>query len=306
MIVEASPMTAQIVFGVPTEWASCGRLSVDVTCDGPSLHARASWLGTKGAIAMGELRGGGHSLVVEILGDPARTVALRIGGKSATLTYDRALLGFLPYALNAEAMSLEVRQGSVDIEQAEVGAPSWPIVAVGDSQIHQGLVLEGLRTRGAPSIVNAGRAGGDTSMAIARFESDALKTGARTALLWMGSNDMEYAKRRGGEYRDGIATARENLDAMMRRLVARDVRIGMMGALPRAGLTEILELNGVLEELAAEHDARWWNPYEVLHARGGKLDMRLSDGLHPNADGAEKLAEWLAGQGVVEWMIRST
>jgi lysophospholipase L1-like esterase len=209
-------------------------------------------------------------------------------------------LPFRPYAVMTDELHFETT-GSARLEriEARVGARRAPVVALGDSQIHQGRVLEELRERGAPRIINSGRAAGSSEGALGRLESDVLTFSPKHLLLWVGSNDLRRAEAAGKPASDGIAPALANIEKIVSVCQMRGIHCHAVGALPR-GETAVLEFNERLKDLAGRLSFDFYNPYEVLLRRGDKMDIRLSDGLHPNAEGAKMLADWFQEQGLIE------
>jgi len=231
------------------------------------------------------------------------------GGNIALGNYWHAL-PFRPYPVLGDELRVEVRRSPtappgaepdvvVEHVQAEVAAPRGINVALGDSQIHAGLVASALRKLSAPGMVISGKAGGDSAGALARMATDVFPFKPRHLLLWVGSNDIGYAEADGRGAEAGIATALANIDEIVGEAQSRGIECHLLGALPR-GMPIIREFNRRLALLAGSRRAGFHDAYEVLHRRNDKMDLRYSDGLHPNADGAELLAKHFAEQGLVD------
>jgi lysophospholipase L1-like esterase len=210
-------------------------------------------------------------------------------------------LGYRPYAVTAQEVVVAAGGAArIGAWGGRVGARPAPVVAFGDSQLHAGRVLEQLARRGLPPHTNAGQAGGDTTGGLARLRSDLLALRPTHALFWLGSNDFGYARARGEEPGGAMEATLTHLGDLMREAWDAAITPVMIGALPRGGEPIIREFNSRLGTLAGRMGAAFFDPYEVLHRRHDKQDIRLSDGLHPNDAGASKLADWFAEAGLIE------
>lgn len=135
------------------------------------------------------------------------------------------------------------------------------------------------------SVMNAG-VSGDTS------------SGGRARLEWMLSGlsqspDLVVLEFGGNDALRGIepSITKDNLDAMLRVLIERDIPILLVGmrAPPNMGRAYEEEFNGIFPALAAEHNV----PLYPFFLDGVALypDLKLGDGIHPNREGVGVIVE---------------
>ncbi|MEX2519146.1 MAG: arylesterase [Paracoccaceae bacterium] len=166
------------------------------------------------------------------------------------------------------------------------------IVALGDSLTHgYGLPAEDgfvpqlevwLHANGAPDavIVNAGVSGDTTAGGQARL-AWSLGDGADALIVELGGNDLLRAI--------DPASSRENIDAILREAAVRDLPVLLTGM--RAPLNYGPEFKAAFDaiypELAAEYGALY-DPF-FLEGLVGAPQLFQPDGIHPNAEGVERL-----------------
>jgi acyl-CoA thioesterase-1 len=172
-------------------------------------------------------------------------------------------------------------------------AESFRIVGFGDSlmagyQLDAGQsfpdVLEReLRARGHDVVItNAGVSGDTTSGGLARLDWS-VPDETDLVILELGANDMLR----------GIdpATTEANLDAMITRLAERDIDIVLAGMLaaPNLGADFAEAYNAVFPRLAERHELVLY-PF-FLDGVAADAGMLLEDGMHPSAEGVERMVE---------------
>ena len=190
-------------------------------------------------------------------------------------------------------------------DQPEVGAPpaaartgdlppaaDFRIVAFGDSltagyglslelaypaRLQERLELAGYRAH----VVNAGVSGETTAGGLRRIDW-ALEGDVQVLILALGGND--------GLRGLPVEQMRDNLAHMIS--AARDsgaqVLLAGMEAPPNFGADYAERFRGVFEQLAAEHDVVFV-PF-LLEGVAGVAGLNQADGIHPNAEGADRVA----------------
>jgi acyl-CoA thioesterase-1 len=143
-----------------------------------------------------------------------------------------------------------------------------------------------LRARGvAVEVRNAG-VSGDTSRAGLERLDWAVPEGTDAVILELGANDAL----RGIE----PAETRANLAAILQRLRQRRIAVLIAGmrAPPNLGGQYAQAFNRIFPELAAEYGAALY-PF-LLEGVAADPALNQADGMHPNAAGADRIAERLA------------
>jgi acyl-CoA thioesterase-1 len=172
-------------------------------------------------------------------------------------------------------------------------SPRPRIVFLGDSltaglglpadQSYPALIGKKLKDRGYPhEVVNAGISG-DTSAGGARRLDWSLEGDVRVLVLALGANDGLR-----GLPPDDL---KKNLAAMLDRAAARGIPVILAGmeAPPNNGADYTRAFRGVYAELAKKHRVRFI-PF-LLQGVAGDPSLNQADGIHPNARGAEIVAE---------------
>lgn len=133
---------------------------------------------------------------------------------------------------------------------------------------------------GPVEVVNAGVSGDTTSGGLARLDWS-IGPEADAVLLELGANDALR----------GVAPdiARANLDAMLTRLGERGLPVLLAGMYaPRNwGDDYVAAFEGMYPDLSEKHGAPLY-PF-FLEGVAGDPSLNQDDGIHPNADGVEKL-----------------
>lgn len=129
-------------------------------------------------------------------------------------------------------------------------------------------------------IINAGVSGDTTSGGLERLEWT-ISEGADGFILELGANDML----RGLEPK----LVRQNLDAILKNLEARRITVLVAGMLasPTFGASYRTNFDRIYPELAAQYKARLY-PF-FLEGVMGDSSLVMADGLHPNANGIDKI-----------------
>jgi acyl-CoA thioesterase I len=159
-----------------------------------------------------------------------------------------------------------------------------PANAAFPAVLERELAAQGIAAR----VVNAGVSGDTTAAGLQRlaFTLDGLERNPDLAIVGLGANDVLR----------GIppAEARRNLQAILDELKRRGIKVMLTGMLaPRNyGSEYVAEFERIYPELAEQYDAE----LDPFFLEGVITDRRLllPDGLHPNAQGIERIARRLA------------
>lgn len=131
-------------------------------------------------------------------------------------------------------------------------------------------------------VANAGVSGDTTSGGLERLDWSA-PDGTELVILELGGNDALR----------GISPAisRDNLDKMLTRLKERNIRVVLAGMLapPSMGKDYEAAFNPLFTELATKH-AVPLIPF-FLEGVAGQAALQLSDRIHPNRAGVDKMVE---------------
>ena len=190
-------------------------------------------------------------------------------------------------ALTASGPPAEARDSRLD---ASASGPR--VIAFGDSltaglglspeeaypaRLQERLTSAGYRLR----VVNAG-VSGETSAGGLRRLDWALEGDVRVLILALGGND--------GLRGLPVDQMKDNLSQTIAAAHARGAQVLLAGmeAPPNFGTAYTDEFRGVFAELAAEHDIVFV-PF-LLEGVAGVPELNQSDGIHPNARGAERVA----------------
>ena len=201
------------------------------------------------------------------------------------------LIGILPVACGSPASStLEVRKQNVSQVQGEIPL----VVAFGDSltaglglssyEAYPALLQERLdESEIQLQVVNAGVSGDTTAGGLRRI-SWVLGENSRVQvlILALGGND--------GLRGLPVDQMKDNLSQMISTAQARGVRVLLAGmrAPPNFGTGYTEQFQSVFEELSEEYDVVFL-PF-LLDGVAGVSEFNQSDGIHPNALGAERVA----------------
>ena len=187
---------------------------------------------------------------------------------------------------------------------AEPAASRPRIVFLGDSltaglglsqaQSYPSLIAERLDREGAGvDVVNAGISG-DTAAGGRRRLNWALDGDVRVLVLGLGAND--------GLRGNPVASMKENLQAIIREAKSRGITVLLLGmeAPPNFGPEYTAEFRAAFRDLAREEDVAFV-PF-FLNGVAGVPALNQPDGLHPNADGAARVADtvWEALEPIVD------
>ncbi len=152
-------------------------------------------------------------------------------------------------------------------------------------EAYPALIQEKIDSAGLPHrVINAG-VSGETSAGALRRVDWLLRQPFQVLVLETGANDML----RGFD----VDTTRANLQAIIDRIEAArpDAQIVLAGmlALPNLGSEYVREFRRIYPELAERNDLPLV-PF-LLEGVGGVSDLNLPDGIHPNAEGHQRIAE---------------
>ena len=207
-----------------------------------------------------------------------------------------------------ERASNQQRPGSAAPPTAdEDGRPK--IVALGDSltaglglmesQAYPALLQQKIDADGyAFEVVNAG-VSGDTSAGGLRRLDWALEGDDRVLILALGAND--------GLRGLPVADMKQNLSRIIERAKEEDIVVVLAGmeAPPNYGADYTVAFRRVYPDLAKEHGVRLL-PF-LLDNVAGDTALNQSDGIHPNARGAQVIADgiWVVLQPVLDQLTTS-
>nr|WP_041545647.1 MULTISPECIES: arylesterase [Chelativorans] len=140
-----------------------------------------------------------------------------------------------------------------------------------------------LRERGHEvTVANAGVSGDTTSGGLSRLDWS-VPDGTDLVILELGANDMLR----------GVAPAstEKNLEEIITRLKARDIRILLVGmyAAPNLGPDYQQAFNSIYPRLAEKHELPLV-PF-FLEGVAGNASLQLADGMHPNAQGIDLMVK---------------
>ena len=175
-------------------------------------------------------------------------------------------------------------------QAALAAAPPRTILAYGDSltagyQLRPGegfapQLEKALRAKGRNvTVINAGVSGDTTAQGKARIAWGlaGMKTKPDLVILELGANDMLRGQ--------PPATAKANLDAMIKDFKARGIRVLLAGMLaqPNLGAAYTREFNALYPALAASNKVTLY-PF-FMDGVAAVPGLQLADGLHPTAKG---------------------
>lgn len=202
-------------------------------------------------------------------------------------------------------------EGSVPKAPAASPVPSAmpqrpKIVALGDSltaglgllesQAYPALLQQRVDTEGYEfDVVNAG-VSGDTSAGALRRLDWALEGDVRVLIVAVGAND--------GLRGLSVAEMKRNLSAIIERARARNVAVILAGmeAPPNYGREYALSFRQAFADLARQERVAFI-PF-LLDGVAGHGDLNQEDGIHPNAAGAQKVADtaWAVLRPILDQM----
>ena len=134
-----------------------------------------------------------------------------------------------------------------------------------------------LKAKGFDVIVENSAVSGDTSSGGLERLDWSIAEGTDLVVLELGGNDALR----------GIdpALTRANIDQMIQRLNARNIKVVLAGMLapPNMGADYAEPFNAIYPELAKQHETALY-PF-FMDGVITKSDLKLNDGLHPNAKG---------------------
>ena len=206
----------------------------------------------------------------------------------------------LPRSYGFSAMSFKHRLRSVFVAAAVLvasavaaAAEPYRIVGFGDS-LMAGYGLDAgesfpeklearLREKGHDVVIaNAGVSGDTTSGGLARLDWS-IPEETDLVILELGANDML----RGVD----PALVEQNLNAMLDRLKRRDITVLLAGmvAAPNLGHAYAEAFGAIFPRLAEKYDVPLY-PF-FLEGVAGDRDFLLQDGMHPNAEGIDRMVE---------------
>ena len=147
-----------------------------------------------------------------------------------------------------------------------------------------------LRRQGlaAVEVRNAGVSGDTTAQGRARLSwvLQSLPEKPDLVILALGANDMLRGQ--------PPAQAKANLDSMLTELQRRGIAVLLAGMLaaPNFGADYVKEFNAIYPDLAKKHQVPLY-PFFTAGVTGNPK-LLLADGMHPNAEGAKRMAASLA------------
>lgn len=132
------------------------------------------------------------------------------------------------------------------------------------------------------TVANAGVSGDTTSGGLARLDWS-VPDGTRLVILELGANDMLR----------GVSPdiTQKNLDEMLGKLKERKIAVLLAGmrAAPNLGADYQNSFDAIFPHLAGKYDVSLY-PF-FLDGVAGQPGLQLEDGMHPNAQGVDKMVE---------------
>ena len=197
------------------------------------------------------------------------------------------------------AVSLRVDR-TLDVAVGMLGILKAGGVYVPIDEAYPSLIAERLERRGQGwTVVNAG-VSGDTSAGGVRRLDWAIDGGAAVVVVALGGNDGLR-----GLPVDELA---RNLDTIVGRAKATGATVVVAGmeAPPNTGPDYTRRFREVFRDVAARHQATLL-PF-LLEGVAGETDLNQADGIHPNREGARRVAEvvWRVLEPVIEARERTT
>lgn len=185
-----------------------------------------------------------------------------------------------------------VREQPAPPPEAESSRPK--IIAFGDSltagfglaekESYPYLLQQKLRAEGFDhEVINAG-VSGDTSLGgLERADWVLEQENAQILILELGANDLLRGM--------PVAKMKSNLDKIIRKAKAKNIKVLLCGMLapPSMGPQYQREFSMVFPDLASEHDTAFL-PF-ILENVALKKELNQADGVHPNAAGAQIMAD---------------
>ncbi len=167
-------------------------------------------------------------------------------------------------------------------------------LGLSQAQAFPSVIAERLQREGIDAeVVNAGISG-DTAAGGRRRLNWALEGNVKVLVLGLGAND--------GLRGSPVAGMKENLQAIIRDAKARGITVLLLGmeAPPNFGPEYTAEFRQAFRALANDEDVAFI-PF-FLAGVAGVPALNQADGLHPNADGASRVADnvWKALEPLVE------
>ena len=195
------------------------------------------------------------------------------------------------YSLAAVATAACISSSPSSPSQANVAAQARRVVVLGDS-----LAVSPSRAEGFPAelerrlnaqhagwtVSNAGMSGDTTAGGVRRFDQ-AVPEGTRILILELGAND--------GLRGVDITTMERNLSTMIERAKSRGARVLLCGmeTPPLHGWNYTVDFHQVFPRLARQYNVALV-PF-LLEGVVLNPDLNGDDEIHPNAAGAERIAE---------------
>lgn len=133
-------------------------------------------------------------------------------------------------------------------------------------------------------VINGGMSG-DTSAGGLRRMNWMLKSEPQLVVIGLGANDMLRGLK--------PSVTLQNLSRMIEQLQEKKICVGLLGmkALPHYGREYEREFNGVYSQLAKKYKVALRDFF--IERVAAKPELNLRDGIHPNADGHQVLADGL-------------
>ncbi|MGE3472645.1 MAG: arylesterase [Vicinamibacterales bacterium] len=201
--------------------------------------------------------------------------------------------GGAPAAAPERAAAAAPPAAGAPVSAADAVDPARRIVVLGDSltaglglpadESYPSLIQARLVKRGGGwTVVNAG-VSGDTSAGGVRRLDWAIDGGAAVVIIALGGND--------GLRGLPVSELSANLDALVTRSLAAGARVILAGmeAPPNYGPEYTAGFRKIYPELAARHDVTLV-PF-LLDGVAGIDALNQADGIHPNAEGARRVAD---------------
>lgn len=210
-----------------------------------------------------------------------------------------ALLSFISIAIflsacGASSAKIENQKPIENVPMPELNSGKPKIVAFGDSltagfglterESYPYLLQEKLKADGYDfEVINAGVSGDTSAGGLERIEWSLEQENVRIMILELGANDMLRGL--------SVSQMKKNLDAIIKKAKSKNVQVLLCGLFPpEAPVTkDQSEFAVAFRDLAKENDVAFL-PF-FLENVGGVKTLNQADGIHPNAEGTQKVTE---------------
>lgn len=163
-------------------------------------------------------------------------------------------------------------------------APSYPVVAFGDSITHHCRWQDEVTRLSGIPIYNAGLAGEGSTTSVKRFEADVVTLKPRLVIIFIGTNNSKPA------------SALSDIDKMVQMARKHNIEPMICELLPRHDKRDVQSFNQSLKAYAKEFNIPVVDWYQVFADENGKMAEKYGGHVHPNKKGVQAMAEYFLSQ----------